>query len=263
LERTCASIASQTFQDFEWIVIDGGSNAETLAMFDKYRDRIDVFVSERDRGIYDALNKGVRRASCDYVNFMNAGDMFANDGVLARMNDEIQSGDEIVYGYIYYTLNGKLQRTFRVPMDKIKKDPCYWISQGLPHQAMFFRRDLFEKHGFYDISMPVFSDWDLNIKFWNGGVRFRFVDLCVSHFDHTGVSSDYWSLKSIQDRYLIITRHFPEVADQWDFKHPLVSYIAYKAVRFLVLPFTSVRRKLRNKYTVLKLVHKYNILNKR
>lgn len=73
---------NQSWQDFEWIVIDGGSNDETLAIFDKYKSRIDKFVSESDNGRYDAMNKGIRLASGEYLNFMNAGDLFYHKNIL-------------------------------------------------------------------------------------------------------------------------------------------------------------------------------------
>ena len=76
LEKTCESIINQTMQDFEWVVIDGGSNEETQNIWNKYKHRINTFVSEPDNGIYDAYNKGVKLATGDYIIFMNAGDCF-------------------------------------------------------------------------------------------------------------------------------------------------------------------------------------------
>ena len=97
LEKTCKSIVNQTFQGFEWIVIDGGSNRQTLDIFEKYKDRIDYFVSEKDNGRYHAMNKGLRVAKGEYVNFMNAGDYFNGHDVLEKI---IHFGldKDIVYG---------------------------------------------------------------------------------------------------------------------------------------------------------------------
>ncbi len=82
LERTCESIINQTWQDFEWIVIDGGSNEETQKIWDKYKYRIDKFVSEPDTGVYNAMNKGIRLSEGRYLNFMNSGDAYCNNEIL-------------------------------------------------------------------------------------------------------------------------------------------------------------------------------------
>ena len=244
LVRTCESIMDQTCQDFEWVVIDGGSDAETLAVFDKYKDRIDVFISEPDNGIYDALNKGVRNASGEFINFMNAGDKFADNDVLRKMNDALHPSDEILYGYVYYANNGMPTKRVRVPLESITKNKYYWIRGGLPHQSMFFKNGLLEKHGFYRLDYPVYADWAMNIKLWNAGVRFRFADICVSHFDHTGISSNPWSDKSVRDRINIINEFYPEFAKRLDFRHPKFFAKFYTVLRFFVLPWKSKRRKL-------------------
>ena len=91
LEKTCRSIVNQTWQDFEWIVIDGGSNEETLAIFDKYKYRIDKFVSEPDNGIYNACNKGIKLAESEYVQLLNAGDSYYDTKVLEDVFKEQNS----------------------------------------------------------------------------------------------------------------------------------------------------------------------------
>lgn len=208
LERTCQSIVNQKFQDFEWIVIDGGSNAETLAIFEKYRRRIDVFVSEPDKGVYDALNKGIVRANGGFINFMNAGDKFADDDVLTDVAGIVSDKDEIIYGYTRITSGDEIVGTSRVDLKKVKQKPEAMLYNGLPHQAMFFRRNLFEKYGFYELNLPIYSDWDLNITFWKNMVNFRFVDRCIAWFDNSGISSNYWSDRGIKDRYIIVQNIF-------------------------------------------------------
>ena len=82
LEKTCESIVNQTWQDFEWIVVDGGSNQETIDIFEKYKARIDEFISESDNVRYNAMNKGIKLAQGEYLNFLNAGDYyFYNDAL--------------------------------------------------------------------------------------------------------------------------------------------------------------------------------------
>ena len=79
--RTCESIVSQSCQDFEWIVVDGGSTDGSLEVIKHYKERIDILISEPDNGIYDAMNKGIRLAKGKWINFMNGGDTFADNGM--------------------------------------------------------------------------------------------------------------------------------------------------------------------------------------
>lgn len=80
--RTCESIVSQSCQDFEWIVVDGGSTDGSLEVIKHYKERIDILISEPDNGIYDAMNKGIRLAKGKWINFMNGGDTFADNGIV-------------------------------------------------------------------------------------------------------------------------------------------------------------------------------------
>lgn len=90
LQRTCESIVNQTFQNFEWIVIDGGSNEATLNIFERYKYRINYFVSESDGGIYFGMNKGIQQAHGTWLNFMNAGDLFINYNILNIINYKLK-----------------------------------------------------------------------------------------------------------------------------------------------------------------------------
>ena len=95
LEETCKSIVNQTWQDFEWIVVDGGSNEETQKIWDKYKYRIDKFISEPDNGRYNAMNKGIAQAHGEFLNFMNSGDFFYNNlFIRKRMLFEIRSAQK-------------------------------------------------------------------------------------------------------------------------------------------------------------------------
>ena len=83
IRRTCESIANQTNHDFEWIVVDGGSTDGTVEILNEYKKHIDVFISEPDKGIYNAMNKGIMQAHGEFLNFMNGGDTFADSNVVA------------------------------------------------------------------------------------------------------------------------------------------------------------------------------------
>ena len=180
LELTCESIVNQMFQDFEWIVIDGGSNGETLAIFEKYKYRMDYFVSEPDGGIYYGMNKGMRHACGEWVNFMNAGDMFIVKNVLQKIfyDSDAPEDADVLYGKEY--VEGK---RIMIHPDTITKQFLY--KQTLRHQSTFIRRTRCIP---YDTSYRYAADWKFFINLYNAGAKFKRLERVVSVFDGDGVS---------------------------------------------------------------------------
>ncbi|EGW51926.1 hypothetical protein HMPREF1022_01044 [Desulfovibrio sp. 6_1_46AFAA] len=181
LQRTCESIVNQTFQDFEWIVIDGGSTDETLEIFKRYKSRMDYFVSEPDGGIYFGMNKGIQQAHGTWLNFMNAGDMFVEKETLQKIFgcDDNYKNTDVLYGL---SLWGKKMYT---PPSKI--DKIYLYRQSLPHQASFFRRN---KCDMYDTTYRVAADWRFFISMYDSGCIFKNLNLVVAVQDNNGISRE-------------------------------------------------------------------------
>ena len=101
IERTCQSIVNQTWQNFEWIVIDGGSTDGTVDILKKYSDRINILVSEPDKGIYNAMNKGIKLSHGEWLNFMNGGDRFTSNDVLKEVFSGKEYSADVLYGKKY------------------------------------------------------------------------------------------------------------------------------------------------------------------
>lgn len=158
LRKTIESVIHQTFRDFEYIVIDGGSSdgsAEVLKEYDKY---ITYWVAEPDKGVYNAMNKGIAQSHGDYLNFMNSGDCFYNNTVLQHLAEQDLKTDLIV-GRDYH-LNPTTQQGFATIL------PSYismltFIHHTLPHQSTFFKRQLFEDSP-YDETLRLVAD----VKFY-------------------------------------------------------------------------------------------------
>lgn len=189
LERTCESIVNQTFQDFEWIVIDGGSNEETLAVFEKYKSRMDYFVSEPDGGIYFGMNKGIRQARGEWLNFMNAGDMFAQDNVFNKIAAFINSGQkntDVIYGN-YIVSDGVNKRIVNSPETVDRECLFYTIPH---HESSFMKRKLFDLYGRYDSTYIVMGDWDFYLRILTGSkCKFSKIDIPILIYDQNGKSS--------------------------------------------------------------------------
>lgn len=199
VERTCKSIAEQTFQNFEWIVIDGGSNPETLKILEKYKNRIHVFVSEKDTGVYNAMNKGIERSSGAWLNFMNAGDTFSDNKVLeeifkgAANNLKDKNGFKDFFADVLYGRSTSYNEDGTSILQKFptgcKLNHTFWQSNCLNHQACFFKKELFEKYGPYDEKYKIRADFEKMLRFLKNGCKFLDLKILVSNFYTDGMSS--------------------------------------------------------------------------
>lgn len=192
IERTCKSIVNQTWQDFEWIVVDGGSTDGTVDILKKYTDRINILISEPDKGIYNAMNKGIKLAHGKWLNFMNGGDCLAYDDVLEK-----------VFKYTHYSsiLQGKEERySHKNKLDHIfsldvQIDKFFFLRTSLAHQSMFFQKKLFDIYGLYDENYQYCADTEKNLQLISSGVSVELLPFVVSRFWLTGISQNNKSLQ--------------------------------------------------------------------
>lgn len=200
LHKTIESVINQTCQDFEYIVIDGGSTDSSIDVIREYADRIDYWVSEPDKGIYNAMNKGILQAHGEYLNFMNSGDCFYDVYVLETILPCLDS--DIVLGKSYYDGGAHGFKKKNITMLDLYKNT-------LPHQASFIRRKLFIGH-LYDECYKIVSDWKFFVDaliFRN--VSFRNIDRIICLFDHGGISSKLSELVE-KEQSEICNSYFPE-----------------------------------------------------
>lgn len=181
LRRTLQSIRLLDYAQKEVVVIDGGSKDETLNIIAKHQDIITTSVSERDNGIYNAMNKGIRLVTGDYVVFMNAGDEFANPGLLSLVNG--YDGDIILGGDIY---GGQV----RLPKETMTLYDI--LSIGICHQAVYYRREVLQKYGF-DESYKLIADLKSVVEpFVKDRVRISVVMEILANCESGGLSKQRW-----------------------------------------------------------------------
>lgn len=231
LERTCKSIVEQTFQDFEWVVIDGGSNSETLEILNKYKSRMDVFVSEKDTGIYNAMNKGIALASGKWLNFMNAGDTFHESNTLENVfvkNADVLKNADIVYCDSLFCNPDNTSDLNEFPD---KPDYFFWQCNSLNHQASFIRRSLFEKFGKYDEGYRICADFDKFLLFQKEKCKFRHLKIIVSNFFTDGFSNINKGATAIEKEG-IINKYF-------SYKYKTL----YTLKLFSVLPIFRIKKR--------------------
>lgn len=191
IEDTMRSVFNQSFTDYEYIIIDGKSKDKTMSIIEKYKDKIDILISEPDEGIYDAMNKGISLASGRYVNFMNCGDFFADESVLEIVSRLIDNNPDIIYGNtIINTIVGKyLVRPGKIDETIIKRMPFC-------HQSTFVKTELARLHPF-DLTYKVAADYNMFLHLYKEDKSFLYVDYPIAIYQNDGNSIDHQSYKRI------------------------------------------------------------------
>jgi glycosyltransferase involved in cell wall biosynthesis len=207
LRVTIEDVSNQRYPNLEFIVIDGGSTDDTLDVIRSNVGCISYWTSERDHGIYDAMNKGLRFATGDYVNFLNAGDRFFGPDVLTRVADEIIATDaDIIYGQSFHRsgsgYGGYLKGSAITPRSLVRTVPFC-------HQALFTKRELFETVGVYDLAYPIVADYDWMLRYYKerSVARMHFIPYPVVEYDTGGFSFRNIS-KSVSERKRLTDHHF-------------------------------------------------------
>ena len=184
LQKTIDSVLAQTWTDFEWIVIDGGSTDGSKELIEQYQERFTYWCSEPDRGVYHAMNKGIAKAQGDYLNFMNSGDSFYEAETLQKVFAEKRKADVLYGDWMEVFYNTEKQRA----IEEKNLEKILW-HQNICHQAMFIQRKLFNDNG-YDESMKMLADWYWNTKMYLSGTLFQRIPLVVCRYDMYGMSQE-------------------------------------------------------------------------
>ena len=182
LLKTMNSVLSQTSNDYEWIVIDGGSTDGSKELVSQHQEGIAYWVSETDSGIYNAMNKGIARASGEYLLFLNSGDFLKKDCLQSAVP---KLRGDIMVGRVESADTGKLSYQY--------EDQTFLFSQlysySFPHQASFIKRDLFNRYGMYEEQYKILSDWEFFIRvLLKEDIQMQFVSDVISVVEDNGIS---------------------------------------------------------------------------
>lgn len=206
IEQTIRSVISQNYKNIEYLVIDGKSTDKTMDIVNRYKDKIDVIVSERDGGIYYAMNKGVEKSSGDVIYFLNSGDFLFDERIVSDIVNEFKkTNSDIIYGdaLLYYENYPKrliLKRHINI-------NRLYLARDGIYHQAMFVKKDLFVKYGGFDTRFKLSADyeWTLRVLVRNNATTDRINKIIVKYLLGGACSNNKETLK---ERYQILPLYF-------------------------------------------------------
>lgn len=186
LQRTMDSIYQQTYTDYEYIVMDGGSTDGSKELIEKNADKLNYWISEKDNGVYHAMNKGIENAKGDYLLFLNSGDYLIHEKILHEVIHELD-GTGIVYGNIFFIMSDSKSWTGVYPGTLSFQ---HFVEGSLPHPSSFIKRTVFEKVGLYDESLKIVADWKFFLNaICSHNVSYKHIDKTISVFYHDGLSS--------------------------------------------------------------------------
>jgi glycosyltransferase involved in cell wall biosynthesis len=256
LGKTIKSVLNQTYKDFEYVIIDGGSTDESLEVLNTFSDRLTCWVSEKDNGIYNAMNKGILRATGEYCLFLNSGDYLINQEIFNKVfsfnfTEEIVSGAVIKYS----DMNSKRSMLSKITSSEITLSDLFEVS--LNHQATFIKRSLFTRYGLYDEKFKIISDWIFTLKtLVLNNVTFRYLDIVVTNYNTDGRSvsvSEYYASESLSGLKELIppriladyqTGYIPAVKRM---KKYLFFWTIFRILNLCTIKYDSISQKIKTR----------------
>lgn len=203
LKQTVASVNQQDYQDFEYLIIDGGSTDGALEFITEHSQDFAYWCSEKDKGIYNAMNKGIKNARGEYLIFLNSGDCLAHNHILQEIAHQL-TNEDIVYGDLICQLS---DGSFQIETYPDRLDIGFFMKKSLPHPATFIRKTKLEECP-YDEELKIVSDW----KFWVQQIvlkqtSYKHIAHPIAIFQPGGVSSNLENCN--QERALVFQELFP------------------------------------------------------
>lgn len=163
IEDTIVSVINQTYKNIEYIIIDGGSTDSTLEIINRYKDKISLIVSEPDKGIYDAMNKGIEKASGELVGILNSDDFYANNEVISNISNKIEDFDSI-YADLVYVNRENTEKVIRYWKSGDYKPNAFLKGWMPPHPTFFLKKSIYNKFGTYNLALKSAADYELMLR---------------------------------------------------------------------------------------------------
>ena len=201
LEQTINSVLSQTFSDIEYIIIDGGSTDGSVDIIKKYEHRLAGWISEKDKGIADAFNKGITRATGDIIGLINADDWYEPDAV--RQAVEHLKDADIVFGDMQLWKNGQKEFIFQANFGFFERE------MTINHPTVFVKKKCYDQFGLFDLSYRFAMDYDLLLRMKVNHCRFAYIPRLLANMRWDGLSDKNWK-KGVQETLAIKNKYMPQ-----------------------------------------------------
>ena len=241
LNKTILSVLQQSTNNFEYIIIDGGSTDGSARLLEDYKDQISFSVTENDNGIYHAMNKGIRAATGEFIIFMNSGDVFYDETIIEKILVELKDGDEIIYGDVL--INSAVSENTSIQIHPEKLTFRYFYERTICQQACVFKRSLFETVFYFNEEYKIVSDWEfIIVAIFKNNISYRKIPHLIAIFDSLGISSNEKMRKiALQEREKSLEKYFPLFKDDYN---KLLSYSSKRSQQLIEIQQSRFFRKL-------------------
>ncbi len=197
LEETILSVINQDYKNIEYIIIDGASTDKTIDIIKKYEEKIDYWISEPDDGIYYAMNKGVEKATGEWINFMNAGDTFVDSNTIQKVINSLNEGTELIYGD--HVCDGVIGSVKDRKITRLI--PCC-------HQSLFIKTDLMKQHPFNTL-YKISADYEFMLKMYQNGKKLQYIEEPIANYLTNGFSDQNQIRWYLEVLTLMMNNHVP------------------------------------------------------
>ena len=205
IKDTLESVNTQTYSNIEHIIVDGASTDKTLEIVRKYGKRVATVISEPDKGIYDAMNKGIEAATGDVVGVLNSDDFFtSNDVISVVVKTFTENNIDALYGDVHFVNPDDLNKMVRYYSSKIFKPSLFRLGFMPAHPSFYMKRECYEKHGLYSLDYKIASDYDLLIRFlYKEGIKYKYVQKDFVTMRTGGISTENLNSRITLNREIV------------------------------------------------------------
>lgn len=216
--QTLESVLKQNYKDYEHIIIDGVSKDNTMEIVKSYEEKYEgrlKYISEKDKGLYDAMNKGIKMATGDVIGILNSDDIYANENVLSHIVEKIKSTNcDGTYGNLIYMDEETMSKPLR-----IWKSPKGKIENGWhpAHPTLYLKKEVYDKIGLFDLNFKIAADYDFMIRVLSDkSIKLQYIDENIVYMRSGGTSTEGIKgyIKSLKDSHNVIVKN--------KIKHPLI-----------------------------------------
>lgn len=203
LAATIQSVLPQLSPDIEFLIIDGNSQKDnSVSLIHEVKDKLSFWCSEKDNGVYDAMNKGILQAKGEYLLFLNSGDILWDKAGLSKLRGTLAGNPDILSSKIIIeTATGAFERT---PIDAYTCEKL--LLDGLPHQSTLIKRSLFSTHGLYDVNLRIAADWEFWLRLSSKGIRYKRTDIVLSRMEKEGMGAVF-NRQHVQEKMQILKQY--------------------------------------------------------
>jgi len=235
LEKTIQSCINQSYSDFELLVIDGNSSDGSKEIIKQNASKIRYWISEKDSGVFNAMNKGIYASKGEFIIFMNAGDYFYDANVLERAVPFFSDSVDIYYGNnIKKSPNSERLKTYPELLNF-----SFFYSSSINHQSTFIRKSLFDKFFYYNENYKIASDWEFFIyAICSKNVGYKYLNQTIAVYDFTGISSNPKSSELFKkEKLTTLNKYFPTFVSDYESISLLTSKRIQQVVHIQKFPF--------------------------